>query len=112
VVDEPIAVKPATGPGAVTVAEIFHKGKALDGKPVVIRAKVVKVLPGIMGKTWLHLRDGSGTAEKHDNDLVVTTNDAATLNSEVLVRGTARSDRDFGSGYRFAVMVEDAKISP
>jgi hypothetical protein len=64
-----------------------------------------------MGKTWLHLRDGSGSAEKHDNDLVVTTQDVATLGSEILVRGTAHSDRDFGSGYRFAVIVEDATIS-
>ncbi|HEX7598152.1 MAG TPA: nucleotide-binding protein [Polyangia bacterium] len=107
----PIVVARATGPNAATVAEIFQKKNTLANKPVVVHAKVVKVLPGIMGKNWLHLRDGSGSAEKSDNDLTVTTQDIATVGSVVQVNGIVHADKDFGSGYRFSVIVEDAKVS-
>jgi hypothetical protein len=105
------AVARATGPGAATVAEIFARKSTLDNKPVRVHAKVVKVLMGIMGKNWLHVRDGSGSADKSDNDLTVTTQDVATLGSEVLVEGTVHADKDFGSGYKFSAIVEDAKVS-
>ena len=107
----PIKVARATGPGAATVAEVFAKKAALADKPVRIHAKVVKVLPGIMGKNWLHLRDGSGSAATNDNDLTITTQDVATVGSVVLVEGTVRADKDFGSGYKFSAIVEDAKVT-
>jgi hypothetical protein len=107
----PIAVARATGPAAATVAEVFAKKASLDSKPVRVHAKVVKVLPGIMGKNWLHVRDGSGSADKNDNDLTVTTQDVATVGSVVLVEGTVHADKDFGSGYKFSAIVEDAKVT-
>jgi hypothetical protein len=107
----PIAVARATGPAAATVAEVFAKKASLDNKPVRVHAKVVKVLPGIMGKNWLHVRDGSGSADKNDNDLTVTTQDVATVGSVVLVEGTVHADKDFGSGYKFSAIVEDAKVT-
>ena len=107
----PIAVARATGPGAATVAEVFAKKASLDGKPVRVHAKVVKFLTGIMGKNWLHVRDGSGSADKNDNDLTVTTQDVATVGSAVLVEGTVHADKDFGSGYKFSAIVEDAKVT-
>jgi len=103
----PIKVKRATGAGAATVAEIFAKKATLKEKSVIVRGKVVKVMPGIMGKNWLHLRDGSGSDDKKDNDLTVTTDDVATVGSEVLVQGTVHTDKDLGSGYNFSVIVED-----
>jgi len=107
----PIAVKRATGPGAATVAEIFAKKAALKDKTVRVHGKVVKVMPGIMGKNWLHVRDGSGSDDKKDNDLTVTTDDIATLGTVVLVQGTVHTDKDLGSGYNFSVIVEDAKVT-
>jgi membrane protein implicated in regulation of membrane protease activity len=106
-----IAVARATGPNAVTVAELYAKKSSLDGKAVRVHAKVVKVLTGIMGKNWVHVRDGSGSVERSDNDLTVTTQDTPTVGSDVLVEGTAHADKDFGSGYKFAVIVEDAKVT-
>jgi hypothetical protein len=106
-----IAVARATGPNAFTIAELFGKKSSLDRKAVWVHAKVVKVLTGIMGKNWVHVRDGSGSAEKNDNDLTVTTQDMATVGNEVLVEGVAHADMDFGSGYKFAVIIEDAKLT-
>jgi hypothetical protein len=107
----PIAVSRATGPDAATVAELYAKKAVLKDKPVRVHAKVVKVLPGIMGKNWLHVRDGSGSDEKGDNDLTVTTDDIVTAGSVILVQGTLHTDKDLGSGYNFSVIVEDAKVT-
>ena len=65
---------------------------------------------GIMGKNWLHLRDGSGAAGK-DNDITITTSDEAAVGDVVLVKGTVRVDKDFGAGYAYPVIIEDAKLS-
>jgi len=106
----PIAVRRATGPNAVTVAEAYAKKTALKDKSVSVRAKVVKVLPNIMGKNWVHVRDGSGSAEKKDHDLTVTTDDVVTVGAVVVVRGTLHTDKSLGGGYDFPVIVEDAEV--
>ena len=89
----------------------LYAAKASQDAPVAVRGKVVKYNPGVMGKNWIHLRDGSGSTEKKDNDLAVTTSDSAAVGDVVLVKGKVRLDRDFGSGYVYPVIVEDAKVS-
>ncbi len=101
--------KIARADGGKTVAEIFAEKAALSGKPVALRGKVVKVNNGILGHNWLHLRDGSGTTGT--NDLIVTTVAAANLNDVVVVRGTVATNKDFGAGYSYAVLIEDATIA-
>jgi hypothetical protein len=93
-----------------TVAEIWAAKTALQDKPVTVRGKVVKFLPEIMGKNWLHLRDGSGSRDKGDDDITVTTNDSVKVGDVVTVTGTLRVDKDFGAGYRYPVIIEDAKL--
>jgi hypothetical protein len=105
-----VKVPKASGADARTVAELYAQKASLKEKPVTIRGKVVKYNAGIMGKNWIHLRDGTGTAGK-DNDITVTTMDAAAVGDVVVVKGTVRVDKDFGSGYAYPVIVEDAKVS-
>ena len=106
--DEKVSVPPAAG--GKTVATVWAERIALAGKPVVVRGKVVKYLGGILGKNWLHIRDGSGSADVGDFDLTVTTDEVAAVGDVVVVRGTVRADKDFGAGYKYAVIVEDATI--
>jgi hypothetical protein len=105
------AVPRATGANAATVAELYAKKASLAGKTVRVRARVVKVLPGIMGKTWIHVRDGSGSEERKDNDLTVTTDADAAMGAVVLVEGVLKTDRDLGSGYFFPVIIENARVT-
>jgi hypothetical protein len=103
-------VDKAKGADARTVAEIV-KGKAgLKDKTVVVRARVVKVNNGIMGKNWLHVQDGSGAALDGSHDVLVTTKDTAAVGDVVTLRGTVRTDVTMGAGYAYAVMVEDAAV--
>jgi hypothetical protein len=92
-----------------TVAEIFAAKEDLAGKQVLVRGKVVKFLPQIMGKNWLHLQDGSGS--EGTNDLTVTTTAVAEVGDLVLVNGKVSVNRDFGYGYSYKVLLEDAEIT-
>jgi hypothetical protein len=106
-----VKVERATGPDARTVAEVWSQRATLKDKRVAVRGKAIKVVPEVMGKTWIHLRDGSGSAAAKDNDLTVTTRSAVTVGDVVTVTGTVRADRDFGAGYRYPVIVEDATVT-
>jgi len=105
-----VKVPKATGPDARTVAEIVAKGSELKDKPVAVRGKVVKYTPGVLGKNWVHLQDGSGSASDGTNDVLVTTKDETKIGDVVLARGTVRTDVNIGSGYAFKVVVEEAKL--
>ena len=106
-----VKVDKASGPDARTVAEIYAQHTDLKEKPVAVRGQVVKFNAGIMGRNWVHLRDGSGIPEKGDNDITVTTGDQVAVGDVVTVKGTVRLDKDFGAGYTYPVIVEDAKIA-
>jgi hypothetical protein len=94
--------------GGKTVAEIWSDKAALSGKTVLVRGKVVKVTPKILGMNWLHLRDGSGA--EGSNDLVVTTKAEVKAEDVVTVSGTLNTDKDFGSGYKYDVILENATV--
>jgi hypothetical protein len=110
-VAEPDAkVAKASGANARTVAEITGKPADLKDKPVLLRGKVVKYNPSIMGKNWAHLRDGSGSAKDNTNDVLVTTKEQVKLGDVVTVKGVVRTDKDFGAGYTYKVLIEDATV--
>lgn len=105
-----ISVPKAEGSDAKTVAEVWGAKSSINGKPVVVRGKVVKYLGGIMGKNWIHLRDGSGNEAKGDNDLTITTDDVVAVGDVVVVTGKVSVDKDFGAGYQYPVIVENAAV--
>jgi len=100
----------AEGANGRTVAEVYANRVALKDKPVAIRAKVVKVNAGVMGKNWVHLRDGSGSAADGSNDLLVTSKDEPKVGDLVVVKGTVKTDVNLGSGYAYKVLVEAASF--
>ena len=105
-----LAIEKAVGENAFTVAEIYEQGKALNHKKVAVRGKVVKVSKNIMGKNWIHLQDGSGKMESGTHDLVLTTMQSPTVGEILVGEGTLAFDKDFGSGYRYQVIVEETQF--
>ncbi|MEJ2690334.1 MAG: DNA-binding protein [Deltaproteobacteria bacterium] len=67
-----VKVEKATGKNAYTVGELFAKKAELNGKPVTLRGKVVKVSKNIMGKNWVHIQDGTGDPKEKSHDFVVS----------------------------------------
>ncbi len=94
--------------GGKTVQEIYQEKDKLNGKRVTLRGKVVKYNEAVMGKNWLHLRDA--TSKEPANDLVVTTQTKTKVGDTVLVEGNVTLDKDLGGGYRYDVIIEDAKV--
>ena len=105
-----VKVPKVNGASARAVAEILTKSGELKDKPVSVRGKVVKYNEEIMGKNWLHLRDGSGAEADKTNDLLVTTKCAVRLGDVVTASGVVRLDKDFGAGYSYKVTLEDATL--
>jgi hypothetical protein len=106
-----IQVDKAEGDNAYTVGELYGKSADLDTRTVRVRGVVVKVLTAIMGTNWVHIQDGSGDAAAGSNDLVVTTDDVPLVGDTITVSGTLAKDKDFGAGYKYAVIVENATVS-
>ena len=97
-------------PGGRTIASVWADRVSLSGKGVTVRGKVVKFNAGIMGRNWIHIQDGSGVAADKTNDLTVTTGDAAKVGDTITVTGVVGVDKDFGAGYSYPVIVENAKV--
>lgn len=110
--EKDVKIEKAAGANAYTVADVFKKAKSLHKKQVMVRAKVAKVSKGIMGRNWLHLQDGTGDAGKGTHNLVATSQDAPAVGDVVTVKGTLIKDKDFGSGYKYAVLLEDSTVQP
>jgi len=107
---EPIRVAKADGPGGRTVAEVVAGSASLDDNRVAVRGRVVRYTSDVMGKNWIHLQDGSGSAAEGTNDILVTTLAQAKAGEIVLVKGVVHTNRDFGAGYAYKVLIEEATL--
>jgi hypothetical protein len=94
----------------ITIAELYAKKDTYAGKTVKIRGEVVKYNAEIMGKNWVHLQDG--TNSNGSFDITVTTNDVTKIGDVVTFEGTVTLKKDFGAGYFYEILVENAKILP
>jgi hypothetical protein len=104
-------IAPATGQNARTIDAMWLAMDQLAGTTVTVRGVVVKYNGGVMGKNWLHLQDGTGDAAIGTHDLAVTSLDSAAVGDTITVAGTVRTNVDVGAGYRFVLLLEDAKVS-
>lgn len=106
----PIEVEKASGPYGYTIEEIFSRKLDLKDRKAAVRGRVTRVNPNILGKTWIHLQDGTGDPAAKTNDLAVTSLDTPSVGDTVLVEGVVHTDKNFGMGYVFSVILEDATV--
>lgn len=106
--DTKISVPKAAGANAYTVQEIFANSAKLNKKKIVVKGKVVKVSSGIMGKNWVHIQDGTGNQGQKNHNLVCTSQDMADVGDIVTATGILAKDKDFGGGYKYSAIIEEA----
>ncbi len=94
--------------GELTIAEIYANPEKYAGDQVEIRGIVIKVNNEIMGKNWIHIQDG--TNNEGNYDLTITTNDKVEVKNEVTFKGKITLKKDFGAGYYYDVIMEDATL--
>ncbi len=105
-----VEIEKATGANGFTVEEIFTQKADLNGKTVRVRGRVVKYNPNIMGKNWIHIQDGTGNPMESTHDLVVTTTETLTSEEVIVIEGKMTANKDFGAGYSYAAIIEEAKV--
>lgn len=93
-----------------SIASINKDKDALSGQQVTFQGKVVKVNNGIMQRNFIHVQDDTGATET--NKLIATSNQTAALNQNIKVTGKVTLNRDFGMGYSYPLLIEDASITP
>lgn len=94
--------------GEVTIADVFAKRNQFTSADFEIRGIVVKVNPQVMGKNWIHIQDGTSSGE--DYDLTITSQALPEKGDEVVFKGKLTLNKDFGAGYVYDVIMEDARL--
>ena len=94
--------------GGISVFDLYSTRDQLAGKTVILTGKVVKFMPEIMKKNWVHLQDGSNF--NGFNDITITTLEKVTVDDIVSLKGTVVLNKDLGSGYKYDILVEDAVL--
>lgn len=92
--------------GGTSIGELFAHRSDHAGKMVKVRGQVTKVNAGIMGVNWVHIQDGTSDGDHYD--LTITTQDEPQIGDIVTYSGTLVLEKDFGYGYYYDVLIEDA----
>ncbi len=104
--DKEIKIDPVQG--SISIAALLENKKSYSGKTVIIKGEVTKYSSNILDKNWLHIKDGTDFSGK--SDLTVTTTQKAKIGDTITVQGIIALDKDFGSGYFFDIIMEDATL--
>lgn len=94
--------------GGISVFDLYSNRDKLAGKTVILTGKVVKFMPEIMKKNWIHLQDGSNF--NGFNDITITSLEKVKVDDIVSLKGTVVLNKDLGSGYKYEILVEDAVL--
>lgn len=105
-VDEGSIIKAEDG---YSIEECYELRDLLNGQSIRVRGRVVKFTSGIMGRNWIHIKDGTGI--EGSDDLTVTSDVMVAPGDVILVSGILAAEKDFGAGYSYVVIIENAAIS-
>jgi hypothetical protein len=93
-------------PGSVSIADLVSNPQKYEGQTVQVSGVCFKINPKIMGRNWIHLRDGS----RDDFDLVITSNEFVPEGMEVTLKALVVLNKDYGSGYKYDLILENGKV--
>jgi hypothetical protein len=93
------------------IAYVYANKDSLAGQQISLRGEVVKFNSGILGTNFIHIQDGSGDVADGSNDLIVTSTSETAVGETIVLTGTIVLDKDFGAGYSFPVLMDDASIT-
>lgn len=94
---------------SIKISNIFTNKNLYNGKSITISGKCTKVNNGIMGRNWVHINDGSKLKGK-EITLTVTTSEIVNTGENVAFNGKISLNKDFGAGYKYEIIMEEATI--
>lgn len=96
--------------GGYSLAEIFEKKSDLEGTEVLVKGQVVKLNLNIMNKNWIHIQDGTSYNDLFDLTITTINPIDFEVGDEVAFKGKLILNKDFGYGYKYDYIIEDATI--
>jgi hypothetical protein len=90
----------------IKISDLLANKKSYSGKTIKVTGQITKYNPQIMGKNWVHIQDGSEF--QGEFDLAITTAQTVTVGSTITFEGKIALDKDFGYGYFYSVLMEEA----
>jgi len=96
------------GEGCLKVSELYANPASFEGKTIRVKGKVTKYNPAIMERNWVHIQDG--TEHEGKFDLTITSAESFVEGTIVTVEGILALNKDFGYGYSYEILVENAKV--
>ena len=92
--------------GIVSIAELYTDPGTYEGKPIRVKGEVVKFNVAIMERNWIHIQDGSEFDGKYD--LTLTSQESFEVGQVVTLEGIVALNKDFGYGYTYEIILENA----
>jgi hypothetical protein len=93
----------------ITISELLSGMKSYDGKKVRIRGQVTKFNANILDRNWIHIQDG--TEHEGRFDLTITSQTAVATGDVYTFEGKIALDKDFGFGYSYEIIMEEASVT-
>ncbi len=103
---EKINLKPAIN--GVTISELYAGKSDFAGKNVRLKGIVTRFSGDILKTNWVHIQDGTEYMGKFD--MTVTTASKLKAGDTVIFEGKIAIDKDYGYGYYYGVIMENAVI--
>lgn len=91
---------------SVLIKNLVNNRLKYSNKTVEVTGRITKVNPGIMDRNWIHLVDGS----LDSYDFVCTTVEELPVGHVVTLQGKVTADKDFGAGYFYELILENAVL--
>lgn len=92
--------------GSVSIGDIYADPAKFEGKTIIVSGEVAKYNPAIMNRNWIHVQDGTEFEGKYD--LTITSAEPFEVGQVVSIQGVLALNRDFGAGYSYEVILEQA----
>ena len=90
-----------------SVEALNQAPEELEGETVRLEGIIAQVNEDIMGRNFLRLVDGTG---EPGDFITLTSPQTADPGDRVRVEGVYVLDRDFGAGYVYPVLIEQARL--
>jgi len=96
--------------GGYSLAYIFEHKTELKNKEILVKGQVVKINQNIMKTNWIHIQDGTAFRGVYDLTITSQQNINYQVGDIITFKGTLILNRDFGAGYQYDYLLENAMI--
>lgn len=93
----------------ISIEELIKNKEKYGNQMVKLKGEVSKYNPNIMDINWIHIKDGTSFNGK--SDITATSTTAVKLGDTISIEGKVTLDKNFGSGYIYGIIIENATIT-